>query len=102
MSDQLRRAAAKIRENAEPVAYEPPWRARLYNGDFQVVDGDGDVVAVTQYEDAFHFAVWSPAAALLVAGILEDLADEIEVYPDLAFGMNDYFDLARVILQEDQ
>lgn len=90
----LREAAALMRSRAE-AAMESPWRARLFNGEGQVVDSEDEILAVGDYEDMVHIASWHPAVALKVADLLDLLSELVDDYPS---DLEPAVDLARTYL----
>lgn len=61
-------------------ACDGPWRARLYNGDMQVVDFEDDLVATTPYDDNEHIARFDPVRVLAEVEAkrrIVELTDEI-------------------------
>lgn len=122
-AEELRAAAAKIRKHAEaaspgpwhvkPVVYGPADQGWGPPRDFEVYgpglvsNNDRCVVSHVQHEgggadetDAAHIALWNPAVALLVAELLEGMADHwhgIAAEDEHLFGGLPLASLARAI-----
>lgn len=90
-ADQLRRAAAKIRETAQAAA-PGPWHAhttgRAGGDHWYVTDADESIAYIhasdgedeaRRQPDAEHIALWSPDVAELVASALDGSADLYEL-----------------------
>lgn len=78
-AELLRRAAAKMRENAD-AATRGPWSVAHVDGQgFAVHHGEHDTVSLySDRPNAEHIASWHPDVALAVA----DLLDEVVAYAD--------------------
>ena len=111
--DMLLRAVVKIRETAD-AAYRAPWRqddCHVWT-DAHTDPDEGPTVYVNggvhrnQANTAKHIAMWSPAAARVVADILDETAMSLrhEQFPDDPNVLASYesdLELARLILGED-
>lgn len=89
-AELLRKAAAKIRENAE-AATPGPWRAfttGARGGDHWYICDSGEAIAHISAQDgineeqrcgdACHIASWHPVVALAVADWLDDVAERVD------------------------
>jgi hypothetical protein len=73
-AEMLREAAALMRSRA---ANAPPFRGRLFDGAYQIIDTDDlEVLATVTHggPEWDHIASWHPAVALAVADWLDDTA----------------------------
>lgn len=82
-AELLRRAAAKMRENAQAATPSPWGRASTDGQGVAVHHGSHDTVCLyTDRPDAIHIASWHPAVALAVADWLDS------AYRDWEFSEN--------------
>jgi hypothetical protein len=86
--EEIRRAAALMRERAQAATPGPSWRRNSMVVQVRPIDpptdsnrvrsGDKNIALVGTVADATHIASWHPAVALAVADGLDEDADELE------------------------